>query len=142
VNVRNIWPGQQIVFPPLNNEWSPKRPVDGARTLVKDTREKLSSSTKIFTGSSVKPKRNQKKKKATRYPLHAVAVVKKGDTLEKLAKIVYGSSDPIYIQRVLDYNPQIVNPKKIFPGQDIVFPRIAEEVKALAKQSSQANSSK
>ena len=140
VNVRKIYPGQQILFPPLNNGGSPKRPVDGASALVSNKGEKLSYSKKIVTGSSAQTKPNQEKFGAKRDPMYAVAIVQEGDTLEKLAKVVYGSSDPLYIQRVLDYNPQILNPKEIFPGQDIAFPRMVEEVKDPAYQSSQANS--
>ena len=131
VNVRKIYPGQQILFPPLNNKDTPKRPVDSARVLVSQELEKLGSSKKIFTQSSTKTKPNQKKNRPKRAQPYAVAIVKEGDTLEKLAKVVYGSSDPLYIQRVLDYNPHLRNPKKIFPGQDIAFPKLGETEKTL-----------
>ena len=138
VNVRKIYPGEEIWFPPLNNGKSQKRPADGARASVSQKGQKLSSSKKLFTRSSTQTKPNQEKNGAKRGPPYAVAIVREGDTLEALAKVVYGSSHPLYIQRVLDYNPQILNPKKIFPGQNIAFPRMAEDLKSLANQSSQA----
>ncbi len=134
VNVRKIHPGQQILFPPSTNVEVQKTAVDGAAVLLSHTGEELRSSKKIFTESSKHIKPSQKKVEVTRTKPYAVAVVQEGDTLEKLAKIVYGSSDPLYVQRVLDFNPKIQNPKKIFPGQNIVFPRV-EEAKDLTRQS-------
>ena len=92
-----------------------------------------------MTESSHRIKPKQKKVKARRTKPYAVAIAQEGDTLEKLAKIVYGSSDPLYVQRVLDFNPKILNPKNLFPGQDIVFPRV-EEAKDLIGHSPQAHS--
>ena len=140
VNVRKIYPGQEIMFPPLNNVKSQKRPVHGARASVSHKGEKLSSSKKILTRSSTQTKPNQAKNGAKRGPPYAVAIVREGDTLEELAKVVYGSSHPLYIQRVLDYNPQILNPKKIFPGQNIAFPRIDKAEKEGTKERSHPQS--
>ncbi len=136
VNVRKIFPGQEILFPPLTMVDDKKKPTDNARVLISHTGEELRSSNKIFTESSPRIRPNQKKVKTKRTKPYAVAIVQEGDTLEKLAKIVYGSSDPLYVQRVLDFNPIIQNPKNIFPGQNIVFPRV-KEAKDLAGQSSQ-----
>ena len=140
VNVQQIYPGQEILFPSARLTNSPKGLIDSTRDLVQGKSKKLKVSKKIFSGSSVKIKPNQKKNKAKNLSPFAVAVVKKGDTLEKLTRVVYGSSDPTYIQRVLDYNPKILSPKKIFPGQDIAFPRIVEEVDTSSNQSSSARS--
>ena len=115
VNVRKIYPGQQILFPPLNNGEAKRGLLMVPVLWCHIKGEKLSSSKKIVTGSSAQTKPNQEKNGAKRDPLYAVAIVQEGDTLEKLAKVVYGSSDPLYIQRVLDYNPQILNPKRNFP---------------------------
>ncbi len=139
-NVRKIYPGQKIVFPPLKKKGVQKTLVDATPTLVSHEEKKLSSSKKIFTGSSAQPKQNQERNEANRESTYAVAIVREGDTLEKLAKMVYGSSDPLYIQRVLAYNPQIRNSKKIFPGQDIAFPRIVGVINVLDTQSSQGDS--
>ncbi|HBP89352.1 MAG TPA: hypothetical protein DD706_16825, partial [Nitrospiraceae bacterium] len=104
-----------------------------------DEDKELSSSKEIFAHSSTQTEPNMKNVEPTRARPYAVATVQEGDTLEKLVKAVYGSPHPSYVQRVLDYNPKILNPKKIFPGQDIVFPKIAEEVNVQTNQSSQTH---
>ncbi len=160
VNVRRIFPGEHIFFPPISEKVEGlKKPIDASRVLVsnkvKKSRsskkvvtqsvnkeeasnrligashglvsgkdKKLGSSKKIFTKSPARPKSNQVKNMVTRKQTYAVAIVQEGDTLEKLARVVYGSSDPLYVQRVLDFNPTILSPKKIFPGQEIAFPRV------------------
>ena len=88
LNVRKIYPGQEIRFPPLNNVKSQKRPVDGARASVSQKGQKWSSSKKLFTRSSTQAKQNQGKNGAKRDPPYAVAIVREGDTLEELAKVV------------------------------------------------------
>ena len=138
INVRKIYPGQQIQFPPLTKVEEGKTQTNDTRGLVSHTGEKLQSAKKIFAESSKRMPANRKKKVAIRAKPYAVAIVQEGDTLEKLAKMVYGSSDPLYVQRVLDFNPTIVNPKKILPGQDIVFPRV-EEAKDLTLDSPKAH---
>ena len=110
------------MFPPLENVESKKMVAKADEPLASDKDKELSSSKKIFARSSVQTKPDGKEVEAKRDPPYAVATVQEGDTLEKLVKAVYGSSHPIYIQRVLDYNPKILNPKKIFPGQDIALP--------------------
>ncbi|MDH3504236.1 MAG: AAA family ATPase [Nitrospirota bacterium] len=141
VSVRKMYPGQKIMFPPLENVESKKMAAEADEPLVSVKDKELRSSKKIFARSSAQTKPNEIKVEAKRDPPYAVATVQEGDTLEKLVKVVYGSSHPSYVQRVLEYNPKILNPKKIFLGQDIAFPKIAEEVKALTNQSSQAKSS-
>ena len=139
-NVQKMYPGQQIIFPPLKSVERKEMITKTDSALLSDKGEKFISSTKIFARSSTETELNAEKVEVKRDPPYAVAIVQKGDTLEKLVKAVYGSSHPLYIQYVLDYNPQILNPRKISPGQDIAFPRIAEKVKALTNQSFQANS--
>jgi phage tail protein X len=140
VSVRKMYPGQKIMFPPLENVESKKMVAGTDEPLVSVKDKDLRSSKKIFARSSAQTKPNEIKVEAKRDPLYAVATVQEGDTLEKLVKVVYGSSHPSYVQRVLEYNPKLRNLKKIFPGQDIAFPKIAEEVKTRTNQSSQAKS--
>ncbi len=138
VNVRKIHPGQQILFPPLTKVEAKKDLEKDDRIVVSHTGVELRSTKKIFSESSTHSKPNQKKVTARHAKPYAVAIVQEGDTLEKLAKMVYGSSDPLYVQRVLDFNPTIVSPKKIRPGQDVLFPRI-EKAKELKQDSSTAD---
>ena len=139
VNVRKIYPGQEILFPPLTQVEEGRNSTDDFRGLVSHAGKELRSAKKIFAESSKRMTANWKKDVATLTKPYAVAIVQEGDTLEKLAKMVYGSSNPLYVQRVLDFNPKILNPKNIFPGQDIVFPRV-EEAKDLTHDSPQAHS--
>ncbi len=126
VNVRKMYPGQQIVFPRLDKENPPKRSVARTRDGMGGKKKKARSVKKVFARSSTQAQKLDRPKGVKRSPPFAMAIVKEGDTLEKLAKVVYGSSNPQYIQRVLDYNPEISNPKKIIPGQDIAFPRMVD----------------
>ena len=133
VNVRKIFPGQQVRFPPLPKMNEKARTVSDAPMLVSHTGKKLKSSKTIFAESALPRKSKQKKHSRKRKQPYAVAIVQKGDTLEKLAKLVYGSSDPLYVQRVVDFNPKIMSPKKIFPGQEIIFPKLTNEEKVLTR---------
>ena len=54
----------------------------------------------------------------------AVSMVREGDTLENLARKVYGSASPKHMKQILDANPHISHSKRIFPGQKIIFPRL------------------
>ena len=134
VGVRKMYPGQQIMFPPLESVESKKTVAEAEKPLVSVKNKDLHFSKKIFARSSAQTKPNEINVEAKRESPYAVATVQEGDTLEKLVKIVYGSPHPRYIQRVLDYNPKILNPKKIFPGQDIAFPKITEKVKSQASE--------
>jgi nucleoid-associated protein YgaU len=60
-----------------------------------------------------------------------VRTIKKGDTLSKLITTVYGSSNPERVKWILNHNPHIHSPKKMFPGQDIFFPKISQEVEKM-----------
>ncbi len=140
-SVRRMYPGQKILFPPLQSVESKKIVAEADEPLVSVDDKELPSSKKIFARSSTKTQPNEFKVEAKRAPPYAVATVQEGDTLEQLVKVVYGSSHPSYVQRVLEYNPKILNPKKIFPGQDIAFPKIPKELKPPTNQASQANSS-
>jgi nucleoid-associated protein YgaU len=141
VSVRRMYPGQKIMFPPLKSAESKKMVAEAEKPLVSGQDKELGSSKKIFARSSTQTEPNEIQVEAKRDPPYAVATVQEGDTLEQLVKVVYGSSHPSYIERVLEYNPKILNPKKIYPGQDIAFPKIAEEMKTQTNQSSQINSS-
>ncbi len=141
VSVRKMYPGQKIMFPPLESLESNKTVAEAEKPLVSGKEKELPSSKQIFAHSSTQTKPNEIEVEAKRDHPYAVATVQEGDTLEKLVKVVYGSSPPSYVQRVLEYNPKILNPKKISPGQDIAFPKIDEEMKTRATQASQANSS-
>lgn len=140
-SVRRMYPGQKITFPPLKSLEGKKMVAEADEPLVSVQDKALSSSKKIFARSSTQTKPNEIKNKAKRDSPYAVATVQEGDTLEQLVKVIYGSSHPSYVQRVLEYNPNIQNPKKIFPGQDIAFPKIPKDVKTQTDQSSQPNSS-
>ncbi len=140
-SVRRMYPGQKVIFPPLQNVESPKKMAEADKPLMSVKDKELPSSKKIFARSSTQTKRNESTVEAKRDSPYAVATVQEGDTLEKLVKVVYGSSHPSYVQRVLEYNPKIRNPKKIFPGQDIAFPKIPKDVKTQTNQASEANSS-
>ncbi|GJL59317.1 MAG: hypothetical protein NPIRA03_21740 [Nitrospirales bacterium] len=139
-SVRRMYPGQKIVFPPLPSVEGPKKVSEPDKTLVSVEDKKLPSSKTFFAHSSTQLKKNEIKVKDKSNVPYAVATVQKGDTLEKLLKVVYGSYHPSYVQRVLEINPNIRNPKKIFPGQDIAFPKIPKELKTPTNQGSQANS--
>jgi general secretion pathway protein A len=54
----------------------------------------------------------------------AVSMVREGDTLENLARKVYGTSSSEHMKQILDVNPHIADSKRIFPGQRIVFPKL------------------
>ena len=139
-SVRRMYPGQKITFPPLQSVESQKKMAEPEKPLVTVEDKELPSSKKIFARSSTQTKRNESTAKAKPNSPYAVATVQAGDTLEKLVKVIYGSSHPSYIQRVLEYNPNIRNPKKIFPGQDIAFPKISKDVNTQINQASQAGS--
>ncbi len=81
------------------------------------------SSKRIFAHSSVKTLQPKKKRMVKDNVFYDVAIIQAGDTLDALAKAVYGSSHPLYVQRVLDYNPQILDPKEMIPGQHVFLPR-------------------
>ncbi|WP_447964906.1 AAA family ATPase [Nitrospira sp. Ecomares 2.1] len=140
VSARKMYPGQKIMFPPLENIESNNTVAEAKKSLGAGKDTVLPMSTKIFAHSSLQIKPSEKKVEVNRDLPYAVATVQKGDTLEKLVKVVYGSSHPSYVQRVLEYNPKIRNPKEIFPGQDITFPKIAGEMKTRTTQASQSNS--
>ncbi|GJL67445.1 MAG: hypothetical protein NPIRA06_00800 [Nitrospirales bacterium] len=139
-SVRRMYPGQKIIFPPLQSVDKKKVP-EADEPLVPVKAKELPSSKKFFARSSTQPKPNAIKVETKRDSPYAVATVQEGDTLEKLVKVVYGSSHPSYVQRVLEYNPNIRNPKKIFTGQDIAFPKISQDVKTQTDQASEANPS-
>ncbi|MGP0593529.1 AAA family ATPase [Nitrospira sp. T9] len=139
-SVRRMYPGQKIIFPPLQSVESKKKMAEAEEPLGSAKPKELPPSKKIFARSSTQTNPNEIKNHKRESP-YAVATVQEGDTLEKLVKVVYGSSHPSYVQRVLEYNPKIRNPKKIFPGQDIAFPKIPKDVKTQTDQASQSNSS-
>jgi general secretion pathway protein A len=50
--------------------------------------------------------------------------VRQGDTLEAMARSVYGEVTPQYMRSILDANPHLTNSAILFPGQKVVFPKI------------------
>ncbi|MCA9501257.1 MAG: AAA family ATPase, partial [Nitrospira sp.] len=104
-SVQRMYPGQEILFPPLQTDESQKKVTEADAPLVSVEDKERPSSKKIFARSSGQTKPNEIKNKAKRDSPYAVATVQVGDTLEKLVKVVYGSSDPRYVQLVLEYNP-------------------------------------
>jgi general secretion pathway protein A len=56
----------------------------------------------------------------------SVRTVRAGDSLWTLAEEVYGFVNPNVLRRVQDANPQLRNINILSPGQEIVFPRVAE----------------
>jgi phage tail protein X len=53
-------------------------------------------------------------------------VVKAGDTVEKLARRIYGRSNESIIRMIQDNNPEIKNIDFILPGQVLLFAVIEE----------------
>ena len=141
-SVRRMYPGQEILFPPLQTGENSKKMTEADAPLVSVEDREQPSSKKIFARSSAQPKPNEIKNEAKRNSPYAVATVQVGDTLEKLVKVVYGSSDPRYVQLVLEYNPNLRNPKKLYPGQDIAFPKIPKNWKTRTNRASEATPSK
>jgi len=60
-----------------------------------------------------------------------IRTIKKGDTLDKLITTVYGASNPERVKWILDHNPHIHSPQKMFPGQDILFPQLPQEIEKM-----------
>lgn len=54
-------------------------------------------------------------------------LVKKGESLSKIAKEMYGSDDPKYINWVRNHNEGIIDPDFILPGQQIILPEYLKE---------------
>ena len=65
-----------------------------------------------------------------------IVVVRHGDTLDKLAKRIYGHSDEKIWEMVRKSNPDIRNVNFIRPGQQLVFPPLPEERSAFSVQHS------
>ncbi|MDR4484714.1 MAG: AAA family ATPase [Nitrospirales bacterium] len=55
-------------------------------------------------------------------PSPVTRIVKKGDTMAKLLDDVYGSASPTTVQFVLEHNPHIASVRRMYPGQEILFP--------------------
>jgi len=56
-------------------------------------------------------------------PAHQTYVVKKGDSLSKIAKAYYG--DPMKYKQIFAANTDLLNdPNKIFPGQELKIPKL------------------
>lgn len=54
-------------------------------------------------------------------------LVKKGESLSRIANEIYGSNDPEYLNWVRDHNSEITNPDFILPGQQIILPEYVKE---------------
>lgn len=54
-------------------------------------------------------------------------IIKEGDRLSSLVRGIYGSLDPEHVKYVLKHNPHIKHAGEIFPGQEVIFPRLAQE---------------
>lgn len=54
-------------------------------------------------------------------------IVKKGDSLLRLTKNIYNSTDSKVIERVKQKNPRIKDVNKILIGDEIVFPEISKK---------------
>ena len=132
-SVRKMYPGQKIMFPPLESVEDKKMVAEADEPLVSVEDKELPSSKKIFARSTAQTKPNEIKIEDKRDPPYAVATVQEGDTLEKLVKAVYGSPHPSYMQRVLEYNPIILNSEENFPRPGHSLSKIAEEVKTTDK---------
>jgi hypothetical protein len=52
-----------------------------------------------------------------------VVVVERGSSLYNLIVAEYGEYGPSLLQRVLDANPQIVDPDVVLPGLRVVLPK-------------------
>jgi phage tail protein X len=51
-----------------------------------------------------------------------IVIVKGGDTVERLARRIYGRVDDGILALVQKHNPSIRNLNFILPGQELVFP--------------------
>ena len=105
------------------NRFSPVLKVGEATHPLELQGEDKVFSKEIFAHSSKKTMKTQKKRMIKHDLFYDVSTVQVDDTVEKLAEGIYGSSHPLYVQRVLDYNPHILNPKEIIPGQHVFLPR-------------------
>ena len=70
---------------------------------------------------------SSKNAEASSNPSFMVRTIQKGDTLDKLITAVYGSSSPERVKWILEHNPHIRSPRKMFPGQDVLFPKISKK---------------
>ena len=50
--------------------------------------------------------------------------IKSGDTLDSLLRNVYGRSSPRRMNLVLQHNPHIKSPGRLYPGQQLTFPAL------------------
>jgi phage tail protein X len=53
-------------------------------------------------------------------------MVQDGDTVERLARRIYGLSDEKTIERIQKSNPELKDINLIFPGQILFFPLLEE----------------
>lgn len=58
---------------------------------------------------------------------HRTRFVKKGESLSKIVKEIYGSDDPKYVNWVWNHNRGITDPDFILPGQQIIVPEYMKE---------------
>lgn len=69
---------------------------------------------------------------------HFVRTVRFGDSLWTMAEDVYGYVNPTILRRVQDANPRLRDINLLSPGQEILFPRIAEGTDVTIRASDQA----
>lgn len=86
---------------PLNQDSSPSLPVPQKHVTLQ---ESPNTQTEVTSPSPV------------------TRIVKKGDTMAKLLNDVYGSASPTTVQIVLEHNPHIASVRRMYPGQEILFP--------------------
>ncbi|MCA9470432.1 MAG: AAA family ATPase [Nitrospirales bacterium] len=130
-HVRNIQPGQRIIFPALHDFGKPN--IQSVRESVippESDRKKRNGpmSQGIFAQSPEDTTTHDVTASSLRQPL-TVRVVQQGESLSSLVKNHYGTTSPEYVEHVLKYNPHIRNARKIFPGQKVAFPTFSQSQK-------------
>ncbi len=128
-SAKKIFPDQVVVFPALGTGSSNGKMQNvvlrKSNNLVDNPQELVGSSREIFTQSSSRSEDHRKASRSFSAKIQAVATVQDGDTLERLARDVYGISKPLYIKKILQANPHIQDSNHLFPGQTVRFPDIA-----------------
>ncbi len=127
-HVRKIIPGQRITFPQLKNfarEEFPHSFEEVKTTTTNSYKNGLATSKVIFTKSAEASRQRPRTEQSVTKPLTS-RIIQDGDSLSRLVKSIYGSTDPEHIKLVLKYNPHIQDARRIFPGQKVLFPNLSE----------------
>lgn len=129
-SAKKIFPDQVVTFPALGTgirDGERRNVVLGkSKSLVEKQNELVARSKDISTQSSSQSEGNPQASHPFPSKILAVATVQDGDTLERLARVVYGTSKPLYIKEILRANPHIQGSSHLSTGQTVRFPNISE----------------